>query len=47
VEKIGVELEANLYHPLDLVDGHFSAPSGPGLGVDPDPDVIRECRIAS
>ena len=30
---------------IDAVDGHFRVPDGPGLGVEPDPDVIRAYRV--
>ena len=39
-------LEASLYGELlDVVDGGFRVPDGPGLGVEPDPDVIAEYRL--
>lgn len=47
VERLYVKLGASLYG--DLVDpaegGRFRVPDGPGLGRDPDPDVIREYRV--
>jgi L-alanine-DL-glutamate epimerase-like enolase superfamily enzyme len=27
------------------VDGCLAVPQGPGLGVDPDPDVIEKLRV--
>ncbi len=46
IEKGGLPLEVTLYGAAtDPVDGHFQAPEGPGLGCDPDPDVVKECRI--
>jgi D-galactarolactone cycloisomerase len=45
-ERLYVDLEASLYGGLvDVVDGHFRLPEGPGLGMDPDPDVIKSYRI--
>ena len=42
VERYHMDLEASLYGKLiDPVDGAFAVPDGPGLGRDPDPDVIR------
>jgi L-alanine-DL-glutamate epimerase-like enolase superfamily enzyme len=42
VERYHMDLEASLYGALiDPVDGTFTVPQGPGLGPDPDPDVIR------
>jgi L-alanine-DL-glutamate epimerase-like enolase superfamily enzyme len=29
-----------LRHPLRCVDGFVSVPERPGLGADPDPDVV-------
>jgi L-alanine-DL-glutamate epimerase-like enolase superfamily enzyme len=41
-----MEPQASLYGAaIDPVDGEFRVPEGPGLGLDPDPDVIREYRI--
>lgn len=46
VEKPGVTLEASLYgDAIEPVDGRFTVPDGPGLGREPDPDVLRACRI--
>jgi L-alanine-DL-glutamate epimerase-like enolase superfamily enzyme len=45
-ERLYVDLEASLYGDLvDAVDGSFRVPDGPGLGVEPDPDVIETYRI--
>ena len=39
------DLEASLYGELvDTVDGAFVVP-GPGLGCEPDPDVLREYSV--
>ncbi len=44
VERLYGKLEASLYG--DLVDpdsdGNFALPQGPGLGIEPDPDVMRD-----
>lgn len=45
-ERLYVDLEASLYGELvDTVDGAFRVPAGPGLGLDPDLDVIAEYRV--
>jgi L-alanine-DL-glutamate epimerase-like enolase superfamily enzyme len=42
VERYHMDLEASLYgEMIDPVDGAFAVPDGPGLGRDPDPDVIK------
>ena len=42
VERYHMDLEASLYGELiDPVNGAFAVPDGPGLGRDPDPDVIK------
>ena len=47
VERFYLELEASLYGSLiDPVDGQFSIPDGPGLGCEPDPDVLRDYRVS-
>jgi hypothetical protein len=44
IERAGIELTASLYGAaLDPVEGALDVPSGPGLGLEPDPDVLREC----
>ncbi len=44
IERLHVDLEASLYG--DLVDpdaeGGFRVPQVPGLGPDPDPDVMKD-----
>lgn len=36
------DLEARVYGPALLpTGGRIPVPSGPGLGIDPDPDVLR------
>ena len=45
-ERLHVDLEASLYGDgVDPVDGTYRVPEGPGLGVEPDPDVIAEYRV--
>ena len=45
-ERLYVDLEASLYGDLiDAVDGNFRVPDGPGLGMEPDPDVIKSYRV--
>jgi D-galactarolactone cycloisomerase len=42
IERYHMDLEASLYGDLiDPVDGAFAVPQGPGLGRDPNPDVIK------
>jgi L-alanine-DL-glutamate epimerase-like enolase superfamily enzyme len=39
------DLEATIYGDvLNTQGGRISVPQGPGLGIDPDPDVIRAYR---
>jgi len=43
--RIPFDLEATIYgDALRPERGRISVPRGPGLGVDPDPDVIRAFR---
>ena len=47
IERFYLKLEASLYgDAIDPVRGKFTVPMGPGLGREPDPDVIKEYRIA-
>ena len=42
IERYHMDLEASLYGDLILPKGgNFSVPTGPGLGCDPDPGVIK------
>ena len=42
IERYHMDLEASLYGELIMPeDGSFALPTGPGLGRDPDPDVIK------
>jgi D-galactarolactone cycloisomerase len=42
IERYHMDLEASLYGALiDPVNGAFAVPDGPGLGRDPDPEVIK------
>ena len=46
MERFFLDLEASLYADLiDPVNGDFRLPEGPGLGMEPDPDVIERYRI--
>ncbi|MDA0342208.1 MAG: mandelate racemase/muconate lactonizing enzyme family protein [Proteobacteria bacterium] len=47
IERIFIKPEADFYAGgiYDPVDGVFGAPSGPGLGIEPDPDVIKTYRV--
>jgi len=45
-ERFYVTAEAYLYgSAVDAVDGRFAVPSGPGLGIEPDPTVISDFRV--
>ncbi|MFS8479006.1 MAG: o-succinylbenzoate synthase [Micromonosporaceae bacterium] len=37
----------DISRPFTLVDGHIAVPTGPGLGVDPDPDILAEVTTAT
>lgn len=42
IERYHMDLEASLYgDAIDPVNGGFIVPSGPGLGRDPDPNVLK------
>jgi len=44
-ERLYVDLDATLFGGVvDAVDGRMRVPDGPGLGADPDPDVIARFR---
>jgi L-alanine-DL-glutamate epimerase-like enolase superfamily enzyme len=47
IECFGVELETPLFGSTGLPDGNGSiaVPTGPGLGMDPDPDVLARLRV--
>lgn len=46
-ERLYVDLEASLYGDLiDSRNGDFRVPDGPGLGIEPDADVIKTYRVA-
>ncbi len=46
VERLFVDHEATLYGDyINPVNGMFRVPDGPGLGVEPDEDVIRDYRV--
>lgn len=38
---------ADITAPFELVDGHLEVPTGPGIGVDPDPDRLAEVTTAT
>jgi L-alanine-DL-glutamate epimerase-like enolase superfamily enzyme len=47
LERLYCDFEAEIYGGATLpVDGSVAVPSGPGLGLDPDPDVISRYRVA-
>ncbi len=42
----GVESKYNLALPLFPVkNGYITAPNKPGLGIDPDPEIVRKYRV--
>ena len=42
IERYHMDLEASLYgKAIDPVNGAFAVPQGPGLGCEPDPDVLK------
>ena len=46
IERFYLTPEASLFGEwIDPTEGTFAIPEGPGLGVLPDPDVIREYRV--
>ncbi len=45
-ERLYVDVEASMYgQAIDPVEGDLAVPSGPGLGLDPDPDFLRDYRV--
>jgi L-alanine-DL-glutamate epimerase-like enolase superfamily enzyme len=47
LERLFIDMEANPYHELVLVkDGKAAVPTGPGLGRDPDQDVLHRFQLA-
>jgi D-galactarolactone cycloisomerase len=45
-ERLFIDLEASPYHEFVLgIDGQVSLPGGPGLGLDPDIDVLNRYRL--
>lgn len=46
-ERLFMTLEASPYHDAILArDGQVAVPQGPGLGVDPDPEVLRRYAVS-
>lgn len=46
IEHVSVPFEVTLYGDrVAAVGGHYLPPAGPGLGHDPDPDVLRDYRV--
>ena len=45
-ERFYMDLEGSLYgSAIDPVAGYLDVPQGPGLGLEPDPDVIRDFQV--
>jgi O-succinylbenzoate synthase len=38
--------ETDLTEPFVLVDGHISVPTGPGIGIDPIPEIIERFAVS-
>ncbi|HEX7925979.1 MAG TPA: enolase C-terminal domain-like protein, partial [bacterium] len=46
IEKIYFDLESTLFNkPLKFEKGNYHLPDGPGLGLDMDPNVLKEYRV--
>ena len=47
IERFYTRLEATLYPEFfsPVEGGQFRIPTGPGLGAEPNPDVIRDYRV--
>ncbi|MEV8636902.1 o-succinylbenzoate synthase, partial [Streptosporangium sp. NPDC051023] len=37
----------DITEPFVLQDGHLPVPTGPGIGVDPIPDLLREVTVST
>jgi L-alanine-DL-glutamate epimerase-like enolase superfamily enzyme len=47
IERVYIDLEASPFGSMiDLKDGVFAVPSGPGLGIDPDISELERYRVA-
>ncbi len=47
LERLYCDFEAEIYGGATLpVNGRVAVPTAPGLGLDPDPDVISRYRVA-
>ncbi|MGI9420250.1 MAG: enolase C-terminal domain-like protein, partial [Geminicoccaceae bacterium] len=48
LERLYCDFEAELYGPAGVpAEGMLQVPTEPGLGREPDPDVIKEYRVRS
>ena len=46
VERYDIDFDVTPLHAaINPVNGRFSVPQGPGLGIDPDPPVIEKLRV--
>ena len=46
IEKLYCDLETSIYTPaLEIEDGVYTIPEGPGLGVEVDPQVLKEYAL--
>jgi L-alanine-DL-glutamate epimerase-like enolase superfamily enzyme len=46
IEVLWLDMEANPFDPwVRARNGHVAVPQGPGLGCDPDPDVLARYRV--
>jgi L-alanine-DL-glutamate epimerase-like enolase superfamily enzyme len=47
-ERLFMTLEASPYHDaIEAKGGRVTVPQGPGLGVDPDPEILRRYAVTS
>jgi L-alanine-DL-glutamate epimerase-like enolase superfamily enzyme len=47
IERVYIELEASPFGPMiEVHAGSMSVPDGPGLGIDPDGELLRKYRVA-
>ena len=47
-ERLFIDLEASPYHDLVVAkNGRIAVPGGPGLGCDPDMDVLKKYLVGA
>ncbi len=46
IERFYVDMEASMWgDAVDPVEGKVKLPDGPGIGLEPDPDFLRDYRL--